>query len=145
MKDLTQKAFDFANKAHEGQLDDSGKPYFLTHCTQVAGLVTLTCPEDYNLICAAYLHDVVEDCGFTYEELIKEFDQDIADLVMEVTHEGTNDNVGYYFPRLNTQRGIVLKFADRMSNLSRMECWNDKRQDQYLRKSKFWKSNPTQS
>jgi len=37
-------------------------------------------------------------------------------------------------------RGIILKFADRLSNLSRMNCWPEKRKEQYLRKSKFWKS-----
>ena len=62
---------------------------------------------------------------------------------MEVTHEGRKDEIGYYFPRLKTQRGIVLKFADRISNLSRMESWDDNRKNHYLRKSKFWKSEGT--
>ena len=94
--------------------------------------------NDPNLLAAAYLHDVVEDCGVTYEDLVREFNQDIADLVMEVTHEGDKTK-GYYFPRLHSKRGIMLKFADRLSNISRMDSWSESRQNQYLRKSKFWK------
>ena len=66
----------------------------------------------------------------------------IADLVMEVTHEGSKDKYGYYFPRLKTTRGIILKFADRLSNLTRMGAWDDDRIDQYIRRSKFWRDPP---
>jgi GTP pyrophosphokinase len=139
MKDIIKKAKEFATKKHKGQLDDSDLPY-INHPIMVASIISMV-SMDKNLIAAAYLHDIIEDTQTTYEELIKEFNQDVADLVMEVTHEGQKDEIGYYFPRLHTQRGIILKFADRLSNLSRMEPWNQKRRDQYLRKSKFWNSN----
>lgn len=136
--DLIQKAWNFALKKHEGQLDDTGAPYF-KHPAQVYDILIEVVPSDHNLLAAALLHDTLEDTETTYEELVKEFNQDVADLVNEVTHDGAKDNYGLYFPRLHSKRGILLKFADRLSNLSRMENWDKERQEHYLRKSKFWK------
>jgi len=138
-EDKLLKAIAFAQEKHRGQLDDSGKDYFEEHCLQVYNILN-TVTEDQNLLCAALLHDTYEDTDTTYEEVLQIFGRDIADLVNEVTQEGQKDSKGYYFPRLKTERGILLKFADRLSNLSRMEAWDDKRREQYLRKSKFWKS-----
>jgi GTP pyrophosphokinase len=132
-----EKAYNFAFDKHNGQKDDCGKPYFL-HVLQTAQIIEQV-TDDEDLICAAYLHDTIEDTKTTYEELTKEFNKEIADLVMEVSHDGSNDNYGYYFPRLKTQNGIMLKFADRLSNISRMESWDIGRREHYLKKSTFWK------
>lgn len=132
---IIMKAIAYASKKHRGQLDDTGKPY-MVHPSQVAQIL-MRVTDDENLIAAGYLHDTIEDTDTTYEDLVKEFNKDVADLVMEVTHEGKKDT-GYYFPRLKTQRGIMLKFADRLSNISRMEAWNEGRKAHYLKKSKFW-------
>jgi ubiquinone/menaquinone biosynthesis C-methylase UbiE len=137
-EDKLLKAIAFAKEKHRGQLDDNGKDYFEEHCLQVYKIL-MTITKDENILCAGLLHDTLEDTKTTYNELVETFGNDIADLVMEVTHEGTKHK-GYYFPRLKTQRGIMLKFADRLSNLSRMEAWDDKRREHYLKKSKFWKS-----
>jgi len=145
MKDKVKKAQEFAIEKHEGQKDDYGLDYFLNHCLKVGQIIDKLCPRDENLICAALLHDTIEDTATTYKELIQEFNQDIADLVMEVTHEGKKDNIGYYFPRLKSKRGIILKFADRLVNLTRMDCWETKRQEHYLKKSKFWKDTPDET
>jgi (p)ppGpp synthase/HD superfamily hydrolase len=136
--DIIEKAIQFATEKHEGQLDDEGL-LAINHPIQTAILISLVAIDDHNLIAAAYLHDTLEDTNTTYDELVKEFGTDIADLVNEVTHEGTKDAHGYYFPRLATQRGIMLKFADRLSNLSRMNSWNKERKAQYLKRSRFWK------
>jgi len=133
---IINKAKQFAIRKHTGQLDDSGKP-FINHPVQVAEILKII-TTDENLIAASYLHDVLEDTKTTYTELEQEFNKDIAGLVAEVSHEGFK-NTGYYFPNLKTQRGIMLKFADRLSNLSRMEPWNEKRKAHYLKTSKFWK------
>jgi (p)ppGpp synthase/HD superfamily hydrolase len=101
-------------------------------------------PEDENLIAAGYLHDTIEDTETTYAELVEAFNRDVADLIMEVTQEGRKDRFGYYFPRLESQRGVTLKFADRLSNLTRMQSWSPKRRAQYLRKSRFWRTAPGQ-
>ena len=99
---------------------------------------------DEEVIAAALLHDVIEDTGVGFMELSREFGLRVANLVMEVTHEGRPDEHGYYFPRLKSKDAILIKFADRISNLSRMEPWPEKRRQQYLRKSKFWNDQPRQ-
>ena len=141
LTDKIQRAIKFCKKAHKGQLDDYGTEYW-EHPMQVARIISVVCPSDRNLICAALLHDVIEDTKWTYAQIRIRFGGDVADLVQEVTHMGQKDKIGYWFPWLKSRRGILLKFADRLSNLSRMTCWDEKRQEQYLRKSKFWKSNP---
>lgn len=137
----TSVAHHFARVIHKGQKDDSGKPYFLAHICQVVDIITQV-TSDEDIICAAYLHDAIEDTDTTYEELKEMFGQRVANLVMEVTHEGKKDEIGYYFPRLKTKDGILIKFADRLSNLSRMEAWDEGRKQHYLKRSKFWKSEP---
>lgn len=140
-RNIVLKAMQFASNAHGDQKDDSENPYIF-HLIQVANLVSLVASDDSNLIAAAYLHDVLEDTETTYTELLDEFGFDIAQLVLQVTHEGKKDSTGYFFPRLESKRAIILKFADRLSNLSRMDCWDEKRQDQYVKRSKFWKDQP---
>jgi (p)ppGpp synthase/HD superfamily hydrolase len=140
MEKILEKAIQFAEVKHKGQLDDTGKDYFENHCLQVLGILAILVPEDVNLLCAAVLHDTLEDTKTTLEELCTEFGIDISSLVQEVSHNGSKDSNGYYFPNLHSKRGIILKFADRLSNLTRMQAWDIARQEQYLRKSKFWKS-----
>ena len=123
---------------HKGQKDDNGKDYFSAHIIRVSGIVQFVIRDD-EVIAAAYLHDTIEDTSATYKDLVKEFGLRVADLVMELTHEGTKDNHGYYFPRLKSKEGIMIKFADRLSNISRMETWDAARQEHYLKKSRFWK------
>jgi (p)ppGpp synthase/HD superfamily hydrolase len=140
--ELVRRAAEFARAKHGDTLDDNGQVFFDAHPAKVADLLKVVAPDDENLIAAGYLHDTVEDTDATYAELVQEFNQDIADLVMEVTQEGRKDSFGYYFPRLQSQRAITLKFADRLSNLTRLQSWNQKRRAQYLRKSRFWKTSP---
>lgn len=139
---LVQRAAEFARAKHGDALDDSGQLFFEAHVEQVAELLRVVAPDDEHLIAAGYLHDTIEDTGTTYAELVETFNQDVADLVMEVTQEGRRDSYGYSFPRLQSQRGITLKFADRLSNLSRMQSWSPERRAQYLRTSRFWRTGP---
>lgn len=138
---LITKAFQFGSEKHKNQKDDSGKNYFDAHCVQVFNLLG-EITSDVDVLCAGLLHDTIEDTQTTYEELCTEFNKRIADLVMEVTQEGTNDNYGYYFPRLKSKDGILIKLCDRASNISRMESWDIGSQKHYLKKTKFWKSAP---
>lgn len=140
MQDIITKANIFALKKHQNQKDDSGQPY-IDHLEKVYTLLTLI-TDDQAVLAAAWLHDTVEDTDTTEEELRSIFGDRITDLVMEVTHEGKKDETGFYYPRLHTQEGIMIKFADRLHNISRMEPWDDRRIEQYLKKSKFWKSSP---
>jgi len=136
---IVLKATKFAQDAHRGQVDDDGKDYHTAHLEQVALLVSKV-TSDEEVIAAAYLHDTLEDTKTTYGQLKQVFGERIADIVHELTHEGKKDSYGYYFPRLRSKEAIIIKFADRLSNLSRMSSWDEKRQRQYLNNSKFWKS-----
>lgn len=128
----------FAMSKHYGQLDDSGQDYFDAHIRKVVEILRVV-GASQTVIEAAYLHDTLEDTNTTYEDLVKYFGKEVADLVNEVTHEG-DETLGYYFPRLKSKEAVMIKFADRLSNLSRMEPWSDRRRDHYVKRSKFWKS-----
>ena len=137
---LEDKALEFAAEKHKGQLDDQGRPYFFAHIVQVHGLLNEV-TDDEETLCAGLLHDIVEDTETTYEDLVHEFNKEIADIVMELTYEGDKD-IGRYFPRLQSRKAIVVKFADRLSNLARMVDWPGDWQQDYMNESKFWKSEP---
>jgi GTP pyrophosphokinase len=78
-----EKAYRFAEKAHQGQTLASGLPY-ITHCASVAAILAeMTVPSE--LVVAGLLHDVVEDTPTTLEDIRKEFNPEIANLVDGVT------------------------------------------------------------
>jgi (p)ppGpp synthase/HD superfamily hydrolase len=76
-------AFEFAKRAHAGQSRFSGAP-FLEHPKAVAELC-LVVKEDTNLICAALLHDVLEDTNTPPSVIEYEFGEDVVNLVLAVT------------------------------------------------------------
>jgi GTP pyrophosphokinase len=137
---LEDKALDYASKKHRGQFDDRGRPYFFAHVIQVYN-VLLDVTDDEATLCAGLLHDILEDTNTSYEELVHEFTKEIADLVREVTHEG-KDYSDYYFPRLESRKAIMIQFADRLSNMSRMRDWPGDIQLQFLKNSCFWRKKP---
>ena len=141
MKNLITNARAYARDAHRGQKDDTGANYFKAHIEQVVQIVKKV-TKDEKIIAAAYLHDTIEDAGKSVFDIYEQFGTEVALLVYELTHEGKKDNSGYYFPRLRSRDAILIKFADRLSNLSRMETWDSKRRTQYLRKSQFWSNAP---
>ncbi len=85
MTDLVQRAAQFATNAHQGQTrKGNGKPY-ITHPARVANCAErMGFPEE--AIAAAWLHDVIEDCGVSYMTLYAEFGRETADLVRELTN-----------------------------------------------------------
>jgi len=133
MSKFLDKAFSYGAAKHKGIQDDAGKPYF-DHCIQVHDILKMV-TQNEDILCAALLHDTLEDTDTSYADLVKVFNTQVANLVREVTKEGYN-----YFPRLESKEATLIKFADRLSNLSRMEVWGIEKQKQYLKKSKFWKT-----
>ena len=75
---LIEKAYDFAQKAHEGQVRESGDPFF-KHPAKVALLLTGFELDDAS-ICGGLLHDVIEDTDYTYEDVKNE-------LITSVAHD----------------------------------------------------------
>src|SRR5579864_3917541 len=80
---LLRRAYDFAAEHHKGQIRLSGEPY-LSHPVEVAHSLA-DMKLDATSLCAALLHDVVEDTKVTLEKLSSEFGADIARLVEGVT------------------------------------------------------------
>ena len=137
---LEDKALEFASIKHEGQLDDQGRPYFFAHIIQVYSLLK-DVTDDEEVLCAGILHDTLEDTGTSYDELVREFNREIADLVLELTYQGDKES-GRYFPLLCSHKAVVVKFADRLSNLVRMVDWPGDWQLDYLKNSVFWPTEP---
>lgn len=85
---MVEKAVAFAQKAHEGAFRKGTRVPYIVHPLETAVIVSLI-TEDEELICAALLHDVVEDGGVTETELETEFGHRVAGLVMEETEDKT--------------------------------------------------------
>ncbi len=83
-KPLLRKAFLFANNAHKGVKRKSGEPYIL-HPIAVAKIVATEIGLGTKAICAALLHDVVEDTHFTLEDIENAFGSKIAYIVDGLT------------------------------------------------------------
>lgn len=84
------EAFEFARKAHEGQMRKSGAP-FIGHPVAVAMIVAEELGLGANPVIAAFLHDVVEDTGYTIDDIRQRFGDDVAFLVSVVTKKSTGD------------------------------------------------------
>ena len=76
---MIRRAAEFAAKAHEGALRKGSRIPYISHPMEVDMIVELI-TDDKDLIAAAYLHDVIEDAGVTYDELEQEFGTRVADL-----------------------------------------------------------------
>ncbi len=123
-------AYEFAAKAHEGQTRSSGQPYII-HPLAVS-YILLELGMDTDTICAAMLHDVVEDTDTTLEEVKRRFGQDVAMLVDGVTkltkmpsfnkEEQQAENVRKMLLAMSQDiRVIIIKLADRLHNMRTLE------------------------
>ncbi len=129
-KDIARAA-DFAADAHAGQIRASGDAYF-SHPLSVASILLELAAADRDLLCAALLHDVIEDCGVTPAELEADFGSDVAEIVAGVTkfdqtRVGLGGNAKEETLRklltagAQDQRIFSLKCADRLHNLRTLE------------------------
>jgi (p)ppGpp synthase/HD superfamily hydrolase len=116
-------AFQFAERAHRGQVRKyTGEPY-ISHPIEVAQLVASVLPDE-DAVIAALLHDTVEDCGVTLEQIRKPFGDVAAQFVHEVTDisrkEHGNRNTRKALDRqhlsLASGPGKTVKLADLISN-----------------------------
>ena len=80
---LIEKAYNLANSKHQGQFRKSGEAYII-HPLNVAAILT-EINADYETLCAALLHDTIEDADVTPQELEKEFGHTVKVLVDGVT------------------------------------------------------------
>jgi guanosine-3',5'-bis(diphosphate) 3'-pyrophosphohydrolase len=140
---LVVAAYEYAKSAHAGQLRLSGEPFIkhpLETARYLAGL-----NMDATTLAAALLHDVIEDCGVTVDEITLKFGKDVATLVDGVTklgkldvvrmeHQGTGAHVQDDSPNQAASlrkmlvamardlRVVLIKLADRLHNMSTLKA-----------------------
>jgi len=123
---VIEKAYEFAKLKHEGQFRKSGEPY-ITHPMNVA-LILISVYADYETISAGLLHDVLEDCDCTPEEMEEAFGPVITKLVKGVTKlskinfSTENEYLIDYYKKIivgmsEDVRVIIIKLADRLHNM----------------------------
>lgn len=134
---LIRKAYEFAKAHHGDQLRKSGEPY-IVHPVQVAYILA-TLSLDDSTICAALLHDTVEDTDITKQDLVQEFSAEIAELVDGVTklsklqyasmEEQQVENYRKMFLAMGKDiRVILIKLADRLHNMRTLKYLSRDRQ-----------------
>jgi guanosine-3',5'-bis(diphosphate) 3'-pyrophosphohydrolase len=127
---LVRKAYEFAAKAHGDQKRSSGDPYII-HPTEVAQILA-DLRLDLSSICAAFLHDTVEDTAAKLEDIEREFGKDVAALVDGVTKlnkmsfRTTEEKQAENFRKMiiamsKDIRVIIVKLSDRLSNMRSLQ------------------------
>ncbi|MBP5231533.1 MAG: bifunctional (p)ppGpp synthetase/guanosine-3',5'-bis(diphosphate) 3'-pyrophosphohydrolase [Clostridia bacterium] len=133
-----EKAYRLAEQMHSGQKRISGEPY-LVHPVAVASIV-FDCQLDTDSICAAFLHDTVEDCAdkISLEDIREQFGNDVADIVDGVTklnipfetkEESSIRNLRKMFMAMSKDlRVIFVKLADRLHNMRTLSVRSPEKQ-----------------
>ena len=154
---MVVKSFEFANQAHKNVRRRSGEPYII-HPIEVAKIVVTEIGLGYKSICAALLHDVVEDTGYTVEDIRNLFGDKIASLVDGLTKIKTvldnedrkgNNNISSTesmqaenFKRIlltlnDDVRVVLIKLADRLHNCRTIEFMPEHKRDKILSETMF--------
>ena len=122
MTDLVARAEQYARQHHKGQTrkGEAAEPY-ITHGHEVAFLVSNFGGDDIA-VAGAWLHDIVEDCTPTLDDVIKEFGDEVAALVAEVTDDKALEKADRKARQVETaskksDRACLIKWADKTSNL----------------------------
>src|ERR1700723_1996629 len=134
---LLRRAYYFAAEEHKGQIRLSGEPY-LSHPVEVAHLLA-DMKLDVTSLCAALLHDVVEDTKQPIEKITEQFGADVARLVEGVTkiskldllapEDRQAENVRkMLLAMVNDVRVVMVKLADRLHNMRTLEYLAPERQ-----------------
>ena len=133
-----EKAYRLAEQLHAGQKRISGEPY-LIHPVAVASIV-FDCQLDTDSICAAFLHDTVEDCAdrITLDDIREQFGADVANIVDGVTklnipfetkEESSIRNLRKMFMAMSKDlRVIFVKLADRLHNMRTLSVRSPEKQ-----------------
>ena len=137
------KAYNFALEAHQNQKREEGVPYII-HPVEVAKILT-DLKLDSATITTGLLHDTIEDTKVTYDNVKKEFGEEVANLVEGVTKisqletKASTDSKAENFRKLilatsKDIRVLLVKLADRLHNMRTIQFVKNK--DKIIRKAK---------
>ena len=143
-EDLIRRAYAYGLNMHEGQLRQSGEPYF-THPVAVAAILTEQRLDDATIV-TALLHDTIEDTKSTYSEVSRLFGAEVAELVDGVTKltnlqlSSTQSKQAENFRKLfmamsKDLRVILVKLADRLHNMRTIKSMKPEKQAQKARET----------
>jgi len=141
---LIRKAFQFCVAAHKNDVRESGEPYY-THPLEVARIIVNEIPLDDVSVCAALLHDVVEDTTYSLEDIRAEFGSTVAEIVDGATKisgifRSTELRQAENYRKLllalvKDVRVILIKFADRLHNMRTLGHLPPERQQSIARET----------
>lgn len=142
--EVIMRAFELANVAHASQFRASGRPY-ITHPVVVADIL-VDMGMDVAAICAALLHDTVEDTYITEEMLKEQFGLEVAKLVKGVTklekiqfktrEDEQAENIRKMFLAMSEDiRVLIIKLADRLHNMRSLHFLPAERQQTFARET----------
>ncbi len=138
------RAFDFAYKAHEGQIRDSGEPY-ISHPAWVAKLIAQMDIGEEAII-TALLHDCLKKTPATIEEIDDKFGDEVALLVTglsEVQDKTTGKNIDntnveifrrFLFSSVDDVRILIIRLADKLHNGMTIESISEDKQIEYAKR-----------
>jgi GTP diphosphokinase / guanosine-3',5'-bis(diphosphate) 3'-diphosphatase len=121
---LVGKAFEFAREAHAGQMRDEGTPYIVHPVRVAATLVNELCLFTPRLVCAALLHDVIEDSATTRQQIAELFNEEIAEVVWLLT-KLEEVTLAEYLSEIEARSETgapIVKLCDRLDNLRFLTC-----------------------
>lgn len=121
----TLRAHTFALEKHAGQTYGDGVPYSV-HLTYVVGIAEkflhyVPAEKRQQILQAAWLHDCMEDCGVSYNDLVNRFGEFVAEIVFSVSNEMERDRKAKMLKTLPktalNKYGRYIKICDRVVNL----------------------------
>ncbi len=128
------RAWEIAAEAHEGQTRRDGTPC-VEHSVRVARILRNELGvEDPIALCAAILHDTLEDTPLPSFAIRKEFPDGVCDIVEILTKDRSAPREDYYKRFLTANRAVRrIKVGDRLDNLRDLESFTAKKRERYIK------------